>query len=113
MGTSTGDTQSIQNGNTKSSDKVSIRRSADLGLAEFVAETGGELLRAAPDKIEAGFTQLMDQLAASYSLAYLPTNPIRDGKRRRLRVELAPAVEQREGKVVLLTRRSYLMPKDK
>lgn len=81
-------------------------------LKMFAAETGGELLRAAPEKIAAGFTQLLDQLAASYSLAYLPTNPVRDGKRRRLRVELASAVEQREGKVVLLTRRSYLMPKD-
>lgn len=81
-------------------------------LKMFVAETGGELFNAPPAKIEEKFTQLIDQLAASYSLAYLPTNPIRNGKRRQLRVELSPAVTQREGKLVIRTRRSYLMPKE-
>jgi Ca-activated chloride channel homolog len=81
-------------------------------LKMFVAETGGELLSAPPTKIEEKLEQLIDQLAASYSLAYVPTNPIRDGKRRRLRVELVPTVIQQAGKVVLRTRRSYLMPKE-
>jgi len=81
-------------------------------LTMFVAETGGELVSAAPEKIEETFTRLANHIAASYSLAYLPTNSARDGKRRRIRVQLAPAVEQREGQTALITRRSYVMPKD-
>lgn len=81
-------------------------------LKMFVAETGGELLSAAPEKMEETLTRLVKQLAVSYSLAYQPTNPLRDGKRRRIRVQLATEVEKRAGKLVLLTRRSYVMPKD-
>ena len=81
-------------------------------LTMFVAETGGELVSAAPEKIEETLTRLASHLAASYSLAYLPTNSARDGKRRRIRVRLDPAVEQREGETAVITRRSYVMPKD-
>ena len=81
-------------------------------LTMFVAETGGELVSAAPEKIEETLTRLASHIAASYSLAYLPTNSARDGKRRRIRVRLDPAVEQREGETAVITRRSYVMPKD-
>ena len=78
----------------------------------FVEETGGELINAEPEKMHETLAQLVNHLAVSYSLAYLPTNSAHDGKRRRIRVQLSPAVEQREGQTVLLTRRSYIMPKD-
>jgi Ca-activated chloride channel homolog len=81
-------------------------------LKMFVEETGGELLSAPPDKMHDTLTQLVNHLAVRYSLAYLPNNTARDGKRRRIRVQLSPTIEQREGKTVLLTRRSYIMPKD-
>jgi Ca-activated chloride channel homolog len=81
-------------------------------LKMFVEETGGELLSAPPEKMRDRLAQLVNHLAVRYSLAYLPTNTDRDGKRRRIRVQLSPAVEQREGKTVLLTRRSYIMPKE-
>jgi VWFA-related protein len=81
-------------------------------LKMFVEETGGELINAEPEKMQEALAQLVNHLAVSYSLAYLPTNSAHDGKRRRLRVQLSPAVEQREGQTVLLTRRSYIMPKD-
>ncbi|HZS08767.1 MAG TPA: VWA domain-containing protein [Blastocatellia bacterium] len=80
-------------------------------LKMFVAETGGELLAAAPEKMDESLTRLFDQPSLSYSIAWLPTNPTRDGKRRHIRVELSPEAAQREGKVVLVTRRSYIMPK--
>lgn len=80
-------------------------------LKMFVAETGGELTGAPPDKIDATFNRLVDNISASYSLAYAPTNTARDSKRRRIRVQLAPDVEQREGKIALLARRSYVMTK--
>lgn len=81
-------------------------------LKMFVKETGGELVSAEPKMMEGALERIVNHIASSYSLAYLPTNSARDGKRRRIRVELAPEAARREGKTVLITRRSYIMPKD-
>jgi VWFA-related protein len=81
-------------------------------LKMFVDETGGELISAQPERMNETLVEMVDHLAVSYSLAYLPTNSVRDGKRRRIKVQLSPEVEKREGKTVLITRRSYIMPKD-
>lgn len=81
-------------------------------LKMFVGETGGELVGAAPDKIDSTLNRLVDNISSSYSLAYAATNTARDGKRRRIRVELSPEIEKREGKIALLTRRSYVMSKE-
>lgn len=81
-------------------------------LKMFVAETGGELTGAPPDKIDATLNRLVDNISASYSLAYAPTNTARDSKRRRIRVNLSPEIEMREGKISLLARRSYVMAKE-
>jgi len=76
----------------------------------FVAETGGQLVNASPDKMAPTLTRIVADLSSSYSLAFTPTNSARDGKRRRIRVELAPEIEKREGQVAILARRSYIMP---
>ncbi|MGE0127422.1 MAG: VWA domain-containing protein [Blastocatellales bacterium] len=81
-------------------------------LKMFVEETGGELINAEPEKMEETLTRMVSHIAASYSLAYLPSNSARDGKRRKIKVRLSPDVEKREGETVLITRRSYIMPKD-
>ncbi|MEK6288134.1 MAG: VWA domain-containing protein [Acidobacteriota bacterium] len=81
-------------------------------LKMFVEETGGELTGAPPAKIDPTLSRLVDNISASYSLAYSPTNTARDSKRRRIRVELSPEIEKREGKIGLLTRRSYVMAKE-
>jgi len=81
-------------------------------LKMFVEETGGELTGAPPDKIDETLNRVVDNISASYSLAYTPTNTARDGKRRRIRVELAPEVEKRQGKVSLMARRSYVIAKE-
>ncbi|HXG90883.1 MAG TPA: VWA domain-containing protein [Blastocatellia bacterium] len=81
-------------------------------LKMFVEETGGEIIGASPDEIQPALTRLVDNISASYTIAYLPTNTARDGKRRRIRLELSPEVEKREGKVALLARRSYVMAKE-
>ena len=81
-------------------------------LKLFVTETGGELISEAPEKMEDALTRLLNNIAESYSLAYLPTNSTRDGKRRRIGLKISPAVEQREGQTVLIARRSYVMPKN-
>jgi VWFA-related protein len=81
-------------------------------LKMFVEETGGELIGAEPEKMEDTLTSIVSNIAESYSLAYLPTNSVRDGKRRKIQVQLSPEVEKREGQTALITRRSYIMPKE-
>jgi len=81
-------------------------------LKMFVEETGGELISAEPEKMKETLVRMVGHIAESYSLAYLPTNSARDGKRRKIRVQLSPDIEKREGQTVLITRRSYIMPKD-
>ncbi|MFY9607269.1 MAG: VWA domain-containing protein [Blastocatellia bacterium] len=81
-------------------------------LKMFVQETGGELVGAPPAQIDPTMNRLVDNISQSYSLAYTPTNTARDGKRRRIRIETSPEVETREGKTVLLSRKSYVMKKE-
>lgn len=76
-------------------------------LKMFVEETGGELVGAPPDQIDSTLNRLVENIAASYSLAYTSTNTARDGKRRRISVQLSPEVEKKEGKVAISARRSY------
>lgn len=81
-------------------------------LKMFVEETGGELTGAPPDKIDETINRVVENVAASYSLAYTSTNTARDGKRRKIRVALSPEVEKREGRVAVLARRSYVVAKE-
>ncbi len=67
-------------------------------LKMFVKETGGELAGASPEKIDATLNRMVDNISASYSLAYTSTNTSRDGKRRKVRIEISPEVEKREGR---------------
>ena len=80
-------------------------------LKKFVEETGGELLSESPKTMSRALNRVVDNVSASYSIAYTPTNPVRDGKRRRIRLQVSDAVEKKEGKIVMLSRRSYIMPK--
>jgi Ca-activated chloride channel family protein len=81
-------------------------------LKMFVQETGGELIGAPPVKIDDTLNRLVDNISASYSLAYSPTNTARDGKRRRIKVQLSAEVEKREGNLVPLARRSYVIGRE-
>jgi len=81
-------------------------------LKMFVEETGGELVGAPPAQIDPTMNRLVDNISQSYSLAYAPTNTARDGKRRRIRVEISPEVDKREGKTAVLARKSYVMAKE-
>jgi VWFA-related protein len=81
-------------------------------LKKFVEETGGELVNESPENMSAALTRIVDHVSASYTVAYMPTNMSRDGKRRRIRVRPSSGIEKREGKVVMLSRRSYIVPKE-
>jgi hypothetical protein len=81
-------------------------------LKKFVEETGGELISETPDKMTVALGRIVDNLSASYTAAYMPTNLVRDGKRRRIKVSASEEVEKREGRVVMRARRSYVMTKE-
>ncbi|SRR5712692_4897900 len=81
-------------------------------LKMFVEETGGELVGAPPDEIDATMNRLVENISASYAVAYTPTNTSHDGEPRRIRVQLSPEIETREGKVTVLARRSYVMARE-
>jgi hypothetical protein len=57
-------------------------------------------------------TRLVDNISQSYTIAYAPSNTVRDGKRRKIRIESSNEVEKRHGKTVLMSRRSYVAPSD-
>jgi hypothetical protein len=81
-------------------------------LKRFVEETGGELVHESPEKMSGALTRIVDNVSASYTVAYMPTNTARDGKRRRIRVRLSAESEKRQGEVRMLARRSYIMPRE-
>jgi VWFA-related protein len=81
-------------------------------LKMFVEETGGELIGAPPPKIDETMTRLVDNISQSYTIAYAPSNTVRDGKRRKIRIQSSTEVEKRHGQTVLLSRRSYVAPSD-
>ena len=78
----------------------------------FADETGGEIVGASPEQVDPSLNRLVDNIAQSYTLAYSPTNSARDGKRRRVRIELSPDIEKREGQVAVRARHSYVVPKE-
>jgi len=75
-------------------------------------ETGGEVMRASSDEIEARLVELIEHLRTRYAIGYTPSNTKHDGKFRKVKVTLSAGVESREGKLSVLTRRGYYAAKD-
>ncbi len=89
--------------------KVVAARYMDL---EYLAnETGGEVLANKPAKLDTTFQTLIDHLRSRYNLAFVSTNKQRDGTRRKLKLDLDPARQKSQGKLVIKARRSYIAPR--
>jgi VWFA-related protein len=73
----------------------------------YAKETGGIVLGAGKEDVEAKLTRLIDQLRTRYTLAYTPSNQKPDGRFRKIKVKVSPEVEKREGKLAVLARRGY------
>lgn len=82
---------------------VSVKR-----LAE---ETGGEVLADKPEFLDHAFNTLISHLRTRYSMGFVSTNKKYDGTVRKLKVEVSPAVEKAQGKLVVKTRHSYIAAK--
>jgi len=75
-------------------------------MKEFAAQTGGRYLHTPQgDKLEEAFTDIVDELRNQYTLTYYPTNQKRDGRWRKLSVDVS-----RPG-LMIRTRKGYWAPK--
>jgi Ca-activated chloride channel family protein len=85
---------------------VALLRRGRGDLQEFASQSGGQYIHSPQgDRLEEAFTRVVDELRNQYTLAYYSTNEKRDGRWRKLNVNLA-----REG-AVARTRRGYFAPK--
>lgn len=82
-----------------------------LDIKELAAETGGEVLEEKPERLNTTFATLIDHLRTRYNLAFVSSNRKRDGTLRKLKIDVTPAFEKSQGKLVVKARRSYLAPK--
>src|SRR5256886_16869502 len=77
------------------------------GVNEFVAQTGGEIVGADKNEVEAKLGAVIDRLRARYAIGCRPTDANNDVKFRR--VEIRVAVKKRTEKLVVLTKRGYYL----
>lgn len=90
-------------GNAK---EVLLLRRGRKEMQDFAEQTGGRYIHSPQgDKLEEGFTNIVDELRNQYTLAYYPTNQKRDGRWRKLSVATA-----RQG-LSTRSRRGYYAPK--
>jgi VWFA-related protein len=82
-----------------------------LDVKQLADETGGEVLEDKPEQLDTTFATLIDHLRSRYSLAFVSSNRKRDGTLRKLKIDVTPAVEKSQGKVVVKARRGYIAPK--
>lgn len=75
-------------------------------------ETGGEVLSEKLEKLDTTFQTMIDHLRSRYNLAFVSLNKNRDGTRRKLKLDLSPAVHKSQGKLVIKARRSYIAPRN-
>jgi VWFA-related protein len=79
-------------------------------IRSYSEETGGIIINADKKKLEANLTELIEHLRSRYSFGYLPSNQNRDGKFRKIKLELTPEAEQRVEKAKIITRKGYYAP---
>lgn len=80
---------------------------ADSGIARKITdETGGRMIVVNNEKhLQEAFDQISEELRSQYTLGYYPTNPSRDGKFRKIKVEVSDHGDK------VLTRKGYYAPK--
>jgi VWFA-related protein len=82
-----------------------------MNIQTLAEETGGEVLEDKPQNLDSTFNTLVTHLRTRYSLAFVSTNKKRDGSLRKLKIDLAPATQKSQGKLVVKARRSYVSPR--
>lgn len=74
---------------------------------KYTRQTGGQVVESySSRKIGAKMADLIDQIRTRYALGYHPPAD-GDERFREIRLNVAPEIEKREGKVIIQTRRGY------
>jgi len=73
-----------------------------------VEQTGGEILGASKNEVDAKLAVVIDHLRARYALGFRPTNSSDDGKFRPIEIKIS-AVKKGKEKLVVLTKRGYYL----
>jgi VWFA-related protein len=73
----------------------------------YAEKTGGIVLDGRKDKAAEKLAELIQMLRQRYSFGYTSTNPVMDGRFRKIKVKLRPEAEKRYGKVTILARPGY------
>ncbi|HUQ30611.1 MAG TPA: VWA domain-containing protein [Pyrinomonadaceae bacterium] len=82
-----------------------------MDLEYLANETGGEVLADKPEKLDSTFQTLIDHLRSRYNLAFVSTNKKRDGRTRKLKLDIDTARQKSKDKLVIKARRSYIAPR--
>jgi Ca-activated chloride channel homolog len=70
-------------------ESLRVLSESETNLAGLTQETGGRLYKPQSfDALDRVYTEIADELRHQYALYYTPTNPERDGRFRRVRVEV-------------------------
>lgn len=105
--------QKLENGIISSAATVAgIFKAPTSSLRQFAEETGGEIFTSKPDVLDRAFGTMVDHLRSRYTLGYVSSNTKRDGTYRKVKVQISPDVQKREGDLVVSTRRGYLAPRE-
>ena len=82
-----------------------------IDIQKLADDTGGEIMHDHPEELDRSFVTLVTHLRTRYSLSFVSTNKARDGKVRKLKIEVGNSVEKSRGKLVVKARKSYVAPK--
>lgn len=104
--------QMIENGVTIWATRIAkAQGQGSLDIQNLANETGGEVLADKPENLNTTFQTLMDHLRSRYNLAFVSSNKKRDGTTRKLKIDLAPAAQTSQSKLVVKARRTYVAPR--
>jgi hypothetical protein len=104
--------QALENGIMTTMTRITKLGGVDyMDIQTLANETGGEVMSDKPENLDTTFQTLIDHLRSRYNLAFVSTNKKRDGTTRKLKLDLTPAVQKSQGKLVIKARRSYIAPR--
>jgi Ca-activated chloride channel homolog len=105
--------QKLENGIISSAATVAgMFKTPTSSLKQFAEETGGEIFTSKPDVLDRAFETLVDHLRSRYTLGYVSSNTKRDGTFRKVKVQVSPEIQKREGDLSVSTRRGYMAPRE-
>ena len=90
-------------------DAITVRGiRATTGVVKgYVERTAGVAIKTDTENIKERFNELIERLRSRYTLGYQPASPRQKGKFRRIKLQVSPDIEKREGPVSIKTRKGY------